>query len=108
MTLFNWNDVKVAYFSLHLLAYPTEPDRCAKREGQAKVIEEEIKKRVNEGYEIIVIGDFNDYDDDYDYDRLQDQLMKNKRVNKWSYVTDPERKPHISKNKKKGNFGLKP
>lgn len=63
MTLFNWNDVKVAYFSLHLLAYPTNPDRCAKREAQAKIMEEEIIKRVNEGYEIIVIGDFNDYDE---------------------------------------------
>ena len=63
MTLFNWNDVKVAYFSLHLLAYQTNTDRCAKREAQAKIIEEEIIKRVNEGYEIIVIGDFNDYDE---------------------------------------------
>lgn len=63
MTLFNWNDVKVAYFSLHLLAYPTNPDRCVRREAQAKIMEEEIIKRVNEGYEIIVIGDFNDYDE---------------------------------------------
>ena len=38
MTLFNWNDIKVAYFSLHLLAYPTNTDRCAKREAQANFV----------------------------------------------------------------------
>ena len=64
ITTFQWNDIKVAYFAVHLLAYPTQPDRCAKREAQAKIMEQEIIKKVNEGYEIFFIGDFNDYDED--------------------------------------------
>ena len=64
ITTFQWNDIKVAFFSVHLLAYPTQPDRCAKREAQAKIMEQEIIQKVNEGYEIFFIGDFNDYDED--------------------------------------------
>ena len=63
ITTFRWNDIKVAYFAVHLLAYPTQPDRCAKREAQAKIMEQEIIKKVNEGYEIFLLGDFNDYDE---------------------------------------------
>ena len=64
ITLFNWNDINVAYIGVHLLAYPDRTDRCVKREGQAKIIEQEIIKYTNDGYEIVLIGDFNDYDNE--------------------------------------------
>merc|ERR1711965_1247727 len=38
--------------------------RCAKREGQAKIIQDVIEKYVSQDYEIMVIGDYNDYDGD--------------------------------------------
>lgn len=64
MTTFNWKNMKVAYISLHLIAYPTDSERCAKREAQAKVVQQMIEDAINQGYEIFVIGDFNDYDPD--------------------------------------------
>lgn len=64
VSLFNWNNIDVAFISLHLLAYPTDPERCSKREAQAKIIENLISEYVEKQYEIFVIGDFNDYDND--------------------------------------------
>lgn len=64
VTTFQWKNLKVAYISLHLIAYPTQSDRCAKREGQAKIIQDVIEKYVSQDYEIMVIGDYNDYDGD--------------------------------------------
>jgi exonuclease III len=64
VTLYDWDGIKLAYISLHLLAYPDRIDRCAKREGQAMVIQNLIMKYVVEEYEILVIGDVNDYDND--------------------------------------------
>lgn len=63
ITYFKWNNIKVAFIAFHLIAYPTQDDRCSKREGQAKIIEKEIIENVNNGYEIFVLGDFNDYDE---------------------------------------------
>lgn len=64
ITYFKWNNIKVAFIAFHLIAYPTQDDRCSKREAQAKIIEKEIIENVNNGYEIFVLGDFNDYDED--------------------------------------------
>lgn len=107
ITYFNWNDIKIAFISIHLLAYPTRDDRCSKREGQSKVIESEIIKNVNNGYEILVIGDFNDYDekvldlndseptskvldiikgyqnDVYNLTNLNSMVIKDKRYSNW-------------------------
>jgi exonuclease III len=63
-TLFNWGSMKVAYISLHFLAYPDKVDRCIKREGQAMVIQDLVIDYVKSGYEIMIIGDINDYDND--------------------------------------------
>ena len=52
----------MAIISAHLLAYPTDPERCAKREAQAMVLQEQIYNLINEGLEVIMIGDFNDWD----------------------------------------------
>ena len=54
----------VALISVHLLAYPTDPDRCSEREAQAGVIADLVAQHVAQGSEVIVIGDFNDYDGD--------------------------------------------
>ena len=61
---FDWNSIRVAVISVHLIAYPTDPERCAKREAQALVIADIVEQHVADGYEVVVIGDFNDYDDD--------------------------------------------
>lgn len=107
ITTFLWNNIKVAYFSLHLIAYPTQPDRCAKREAQAKIIETEIINYVKQGYEIVVIGDFNDYDEsipdlnnstptsqaldiirgkhtnEYTLENVESRIVKNERFTNW-------------------------
>jgi len=62
ITEFVLNDKNVAMISLHLLAFPSRQDRCVEREAQAKVAEEVIQSYAERNYEIIVIGDFNDYD----------------------------------------------
>lgn len=46
----------------HLLAIPTDPTRCAEREAQAQVLQYVIAEYWEKQYDIIVMGDFNDYD----------------------------------------------
>ena len=55
-------DINVAMISVHLLAYPTDPERCVKREAQAMILQEQIFNLINDGLEIILIGDLNDWD----------------------------------------------
>jgi len=64
ITEFNWSNMKVLYIGLHFIAYPTDAQRCAEREAQATVIQNVIIPYVQKGYEVIVMGDFNDYDED--------------------------------------------
>ena len=46
----------------HLVAFPTDSARCAQREAQAQVLQNVVIEYVNKGYEIIILGDFNDFD----------------------------------------------
>jgi exonuclease III len=62
ITEFKFNDYNVAFVAAHLLAIPTDPTRCAEREAQASVLQNVIFSYINKGYEVIMIGDFNDYD----------------------------------------------
>jgi exonuclease III len=62
ITEFQFNGYNVAFIAAHLLAIPTDPARCAQREAQASVLQNVIFGYVNKGYEVIMIGDFNDYD----------------------------------------------
>jgi exonuclease III len=64
ITEFKFNGMDVAFVSAHLLAIPTDPARCAQREGQAYVLQKSIKQYIDSGYEVILLGDFNDYDGD--------------------------------------------
>ena len=53
----------VALIAAHLLAYPTDPTRCAEREAQAMLLQQIVYDYiVNLHYEVILLGDFNDYD----------------------------------------------
>ena len=56
------NDIAMVIIGIHLLAFPTDPYRCAKREAQALVIQDIIYYYISINYEVIVIGDFNDFD----------------------------------------------
>lgn len=62
ITEFKFNGYDIAFIAAHLLAIPTDPSRCTQREAQASVLQNVIFGYVNKGYEVIMIGDFNDYD----------------------------------------------
>lgn len=65
ITEFMFQNIPVVMISAHLIAIPTDPSRCAQREGQAMILQSIINDYYNnKGYEIIMIGDFNDYDNE--------------------------------------------
>lgn len=59
------NHINIALISSHFLSIPTDPDRCAKREAQALVMQQVIRDYIHKDFEIIFIGDLNDYDNEY-------------------------------------------
>jgi exonuclease III len=59
---FKINNLNIAFISAHLIAIPTDPHRCSQREAQAQILQNIVYKHVQEGYEIVLLGDFNDYD----------------------------------------------
>jgi exonuclease III len=62
ITEFKFNGMNVAFISAHFIAIPTDPARCAQREAQASVLQTVISDYIFKNYEVIVLGDFNDYD----------------------------------------------
>lgn len=62
ITEFRLNNVDVAFIGAHLLAYPTDPERCAEREAQVQLLQKVIVDYYTRDYEIIIMGDFNDFD----------------------------------------------
>lgn len=62
ITEFIFNNKNVAFIAAHLLAIPTDPARCSQREAQASVLQSVIYNYITRNYEIIMLGDFNDYD----------------------------------------------
>lgn len=62
ITEFIFNNKNVAFIAAHLLAIPTDPSRCSQREAQASILQSIIYDYITRNYEIIMIGDFNDYD----------------------------------------------
>eukprot|EP01116_Phalansterium_solitarium_P011151 TRINITY_DN26765_c0_g1_i1.p1 TRINITY_DN26765_c0_g1~~TRINITY_DN26765_c0_g1_i1.p1 ORF type:complete len:350 (+),score=50.23 TRINITY_DN26765_c0_g1_i1:66-1115(+) len=53
----------LSIFGLHLLAFPVDKTRCAQREAQAAVIQQVLlSEAYSKGHEVIVVGDYNDYD----------------------------------------------
>jgi len=62
-TTYKMGEMSVHVIGTHLLAYPTDPARCASREAQASVLQElivNLLKNPNDG--LILMGDLNDYD----------------------------------------------
>lgn len=55
--------MKIAMIGAHLLAFPTDTMRCAEREAQASVLQSVIYEYIQQKYEIIMLGDFNDFDE---------------------------------------------
>jgi exonuclease III len=65
VTEFAFTDtINVAFIGAHLLAYPDDIARCVQREGQAMVLHNLILEYIKKDYEIVVLGDFNDFDDE--------------------------------------------
>jgi len=64
ITEYELNGMNIAFISAHLLAIPKDPPRCAQREAQASVLQSVIYDFINRNYEIIMLGDFNDYDNE--------------------------------------------
>jgi len=62
ITEFEMNGLNIVMIGTHFLAFPTDPERCVQREAQAQVLQNVIKKYHDKNYEIIVLGDFNDFD----------------------------------------------
>lgn len=62
VVLANQKNISIAFIGAHLLAYPTDPFRCIEREAQSQVLQSIIVDYIDRGYEIIVLGDLNDYD----------------------------------------------
>jgi len=62
ITEFKFNGINIAFISAHLIAIPTDSARCSQREAQASVLQTVIVDYINRNYEIIMIGDFNDFD----------------------------------------------
>lgn len=62
ITEFTFNQYHVAFIAAHLIAIPTDVGRCAQREAQASILQKTIYDYYEKGYEVIMLGDFNDYD----------------------------------------------
>jgi exonuclease III len=62
ITEFMFENIPVAFIAAHLIAFPTSSSRCAQREAQASILQSIIFDYIKKDYEIIMIGDFNDYD----------------------------------------------
>lgn len=62
ITEFGFGGMKTAFISAHLIAIPKDIARCAQREAQAQVLQYVVANYTSKGYEIILLGDMNDYD----------------------------------------------
>lgn len=62
ITEFSFGEMKVAFIAAHLIAIPTDIARCAQREAQAQVLQYIVSDYINKSYEVILLGDMNDYD----------------------------------------------
>jgi exonuclease III len=62
ITEFSFGGMKVALIAAHLIAIPTDSSRCAQREAQAQVLQYVVSDYVAKGFEVILMGDMNDFD----------------------------------------------
>jgi exonuclease III len=62
ITEFHINNYNIALIAAHLIAIPLDASRCAQREAQASILQTMIYSYIQKGYEVIMLGDFNDFD----------------------------------------------
>lgn len=62
ITEMKFGNTNIAVIGAHLLAFPTDKQRCAEREAQSQVIQQIIYDYIQKDYEIILSGDLNDFD----------------------------------------------
>jgi endonuclease/exonuclease/phosphatase family metal-dependent hydrolase len=55
-------DLKIALVGIHLLAIPPEESRRLPRQAQADAVRSIALDELHAGFQVVVIGDFNDYD----------------------------------------------
>lgn len=58
------SDLNIAMIGAHLVAIPTDYLRCAQREAQASVLADVVANYTRNNFEVILLGDLNDYDGD--------------------------------------------
>ena len=56
--------VPVTLIGLHFLARPLDAERAPRREAQAEVIRRLVEAEMAQGREVVVLGDFNDFEPD--------------------------------------------
>lgn len=56
-------ETPVTVIGVHFLAQPDNPERRPQREAQAEVIRRLVAQEAAAGREVVVLGDFNDFDD---------------------------------------------
>lgn len=90
---FDINNLNIAIISAHLIAFPTDKARCSKREAQASILQRQINNYIQQGFEVIMMGDFNDFDnlvedmnDDKPTSMVLDILKGNKGELQGSYT----------------------
>lgn len=63
---FKIGDLKIALIGLHFLARPGDRSRMSKRQAQADAMRNLAMELKQEGFSIVIAGDFNDFDGDTD------------------------------------------
>jgi endonuclease/exonuclease/phosphatase family metal-dependent hydrolase len=52
----------ITFIGVHFLAYPDEQERIVRREAQASIIRDLAKGFLDEGHDLVILGDVNDFD----------------------------------------------
>ena len=52
----------VTFIAVHLLAYPDDLKRFVRREAQALIIQDLARSFLDQGHEVVILGDVNDFD----------------------------------------------
>lgn len=55
-------DETITFIAVHLLAYPDDLQRAVRREAQALIIQQLANSFLDQGHEVIIMGDVNDFD----------------------------------------------
>ncbi|CEM15964.1 unnamed protein product [Vitrella brassicaformis CCMP3155] len=59
----NVNGQMISVINIHLKSIPSHSNSCMYREVEARILDEIIEKEIPDHHEIILVGDFNDFDD---------------------------------------------